>query len=789
MAISNAPDYLSNTAPADADTVSGMWYPSEIDEPRWSQKWPYQLLVLTAQDDGSYTRDSRWQFTLPITPQDMGTVTVLPFQISATLNGAFEQVGKLTFKDFTVSGTFGVLPNRGGVSGLQNTGLAGAIFGGTVSNAQSSVARFKSAAGIPSFKSNLYSVSDIAAGSTGYAQSLLLEQFLETYTEAKTREAGKRLRLAFAVWKDNHIYLVSPRGFQVRKTAGSPHERYFTLAFRAFKRVNPTLIHGLGYVTSSRSTLVNSRDPNLVAKVLGTIDNARNGLSQVSDTIQSISSDLNRTVFEVVRQVILAAKDVVNVGITLAELPASIIQRFNSSIVSAVKDLRATVKEWDNAQKELFDLFDRDPDAAVAEVSGNPAKYASFLSKLPLSNLRTDLTTRQMVDDELSRVRDLTRRDFEQMRDTLRNSSDAYAASVGLGNDTYNRTFGVTTTKVRDAMDSDYNVLFSLSQMVQSMGSLAAYKDVRPASYIPPIEYLAGIAANSGIAVKVPNSKYAVPMPYSFTLEQVAAIYLGDPLRWLEIAALNNLRTPYVDEVGFDLPLLANGRMNQVSVSDVTNVEKGQTVWIMGDGELTTKRHVMDIRKVSDGNYVLTLDGDPSLDSFKTLANAKLHTYLPHTVNSQMLVFVPSDKPTTVPDNLKQVPGVDYYDQLTRVGGMDLLLDSKNHLVITSDGDGKIAFGLTNIIQTARIAMSTPRGALKLHPGFGFGIKKGTSTADATSQDILSAAKTTFAEDDTFTGVENANVTINGPSAKISLTLGVRGSDYLLPVTFDVPLA
>ena len=64
-------------------------------------------------------------------------------------------------------------------------------------------------------------------------------------------------------------------------------------------------------------------------------------------------------------------------------------------------------------------------------------------------------------------------------------------------------------------------------------------------------EFVSALAATSDIAFTIPNSKIQVPVPFGLTMEQIAMRYLGDPQLWLEIATLNDLREPYIDENGF----------------------------------------------------------------------------------------------------------------------------------------------------------------------------------------------------------------------------------------------
>jgi hypothetical protein len=305
-------------------------------------------------------------------------------------------------------------------------------------------------------------------------------------------------------------------------------------------------------------------------------------------------------------------------------------------------------------------------------------------------------------------------------------------------------------------------------------------------SNLTSMEYAAGMASRSGIAFQVPTSKFSVPFPYGTTLERLAAQYLGDPNRWHEIAVLNGLRHPFVDEVGLEQALLTNGRGNQVVVQDGSNLFVGQSVWISGNGVSRTQRRITRIDSLELG-VAVEVDGDSDMDRYGTLNASMFHAYLPDTVNSQQSIFIPSDETADEEDFLlKSIPGIDEFDPYIQAGGVELLLTQDGDLAITPDGDCKLAVGLTALVQRLRLLIATPKGSLLHHPEWGFPVEVGQSTAEMSALDIQRGLQAIVSGDSAFTSVQAIVVQKLGPAIRVSMSVGVKNADRLIPVTIDL---
>jgi hypothetical protein len=795
----------------------------------WNKLFPYQLVILKkvgkdwviASDPNSVSRDNTVppSFTLPIPPQTLSIDMQFAAQVEASQGGVVEQYNGAAFYDIALSGTTGVLPLRGTVetpSAFSANTFTGGVLLGTVNAVSTAVQSAATIGNIPfpnviseeEFQSTIASSKGYG---TGYFQFLQLKRFLEWYDTAKKQKTNQNLALGFAVWKEREVYVCTPMKFTVNRSAEKALHYQYSIVLRAWKRVVPTS----GAVGSLSDHKFVGQDPSLYGRLIGALDQSRRTLENTRKILQAVRADINQVLFGTLRQITLFAKGVAGVGYAAADFGSGLAKDFRSPLLEKLAFGREAIKNMTfnpELTPELWGLL-----IDLGNKNGKRKTGAGFSSKQYLksfntfngvgdetrlfdapddfydfwSNIRVDglnlrPSTVAQIQDLRESVRGLRREDFERQRIDIAKILADFEASVGLSDPTYESIYGAARAQLKDEpSDTDWEVMAALNQVIEVLDTMAASSTINQTDNTSSINYIAGLARGAGIAFTTPRSKFLVPVPYGMTLEQISNMYFGTPERWIEIAALNGLKTPYVDEVGVTEALINNGYASQIAVSGTTPYYVGQLIWISSSTVRRIRRRITRLDTIDDG-VLLSVDGAADMDQFLVNDAAQIQSFAPETTNSLQFLFLPSDTEVETDWQTKSIPGVDTYDPMFRVGGADLLLDSHGDLVIAPDGSTRLAVGLTNLLQRLRIAVGTPQGSLLGHPEFGFGVVSGTSTAEVDASQLLAAAKSFVSNEEGFSGISYASVTKSGNGLTLNMQVGIAGTAKEIPLSVNL---
>ena len=343
--------------------------PIQIDPTRFDALFPYRLLVIDTSNKNTIVGgginqvipyinrasesdyiinfkpiQNSWEFTLPITPQQLNITDQFSINTTATLRGVLEEHNGVKFKAITMAGTMGVWPYRESVTHSPTTpGLIRSLLGGTIDaigNVVQSVTNVINTltTGSSASKPDTVHPIDSQAGpySTGYVAAMALGQFLEQYAEAKKNPDNASWRLVFDIPKQNQSLVVSPMQFTWSQNAQNPLWVNYNLTLKAWRRID------LKQTSADANVDINKVSPGLLQRLLNTVTAARTVMAQSINLLNAVRSDAEKPL-NILRQTSLLLKDGAGVVATAADLFPSIVNDYKSAIALFVYTNRVSL--------------------------------------------------------------------------------------------------------------------------------------------------------------------------------------------------------------------------------------------------------------------------------------------------------------------------------------------------------------------------------------------------------------------------------------------------------------
>lgn len=775
----------------------------------WNKSYPFKLMFKIYQETedgkGSYITPTTGkdltviEFVLPIPPQDLNISMPFANVLQPTLGGIVEQTSGAPFREIVLSGVTGVniIKNSAHSNSVINdiALYGGSVLGSTLNQTENFLFNARNIVGSQSkvdgrgILNNPYGTSptdetSVYFKSTGFYQIEALKSFLEKYAELKKFGRNldgfhsKNLRLVFANYKDGSFYAVSGVNFIIRRSANDPLMYNYTITLRAFRRVSPDALESSMSIPKIKFT------KNYFVNSVFKLNSALEILENVSQGISALTGDVGNGIRRIGQSANILLKNGGGIALALKDFPDSA----QKNIIDTASKIPGNIGNQFNSLMNKINSYsgsDTNTSSKSSSLTGNPLYDKSQLQDRLITDFYLSKDVQASLRNFIDQNSKKTKTDFDNDRDSLITYASNLANISGANTQTYLNTYNQGTASAPASLDQPTaEALFALNEMVQQFDGLSA-RSIRNSEVLPTsLEYIAGLATESGIAFRQPVSKFAVPFPYGSSLERLALQYLGDANRWHEIAALNGLASPFIDETGWKKSLTTNGNGDKVYVSEIENVYLNQTVYLVSNKVPRTKCRVLGIVKVGN-NYQITLNKS-SLDNFKVTDFATLEGFLPNTVNSQQVVYIPSDVSIPEVGVFNNIPGVNQYDPLIQAAGADLLLDDNGDLIVTKDGDTRLAYGIQNITQMIKNALSIEKGTIIQHPEYGLGFRVGSSLADLDLDTIRNTAQGLFSDNEVFSGVQSVYAEQSGPYIKLTIVVGVKGLGSQIPITFNL---
>jgi len=777
-----------------------------------------------------------WEFNLPITPQMLKITDQFAVNTSATMRGIVEEHNGVKFKMIQATGTTGIWAQKPTIAGSPKSPAAmDSIFGGVLSAANSIEEDFKRvqrafagqhpASVTPAKRPNEHSSTIY---STGYFQALLMGQFLERYAQAKKNPRNKDWRLVFDIPKQGQSFIVSPINFSLEQNQQRPMEYLWNIQLKAWKRIKLD-------APLPASQEVPKLTANEFLRITNGIRETRRILGSSLNLVKAVRSDIQKPL-NALRQASLAVKDLGGLVITAVDMPSAILGDIQSAWKDSVSNvansfqrgpdggnvgnsatgvtasgLRADTQEGRAglaanqilAQSLKNEGLSQDAVAGGAlglgaaqsleldnsnDIAENPDEFFDLFDAISIDDLTLTRQQQELIDNEIDKARLLTVDDLKGFRDEIESLALDISNNFGAGDAAYANLYNRPAPKTRSLpMTLEENeILAALFEAVQMYDLLTATKQFDDFSVENSLEFVGGLANQADIDFDEPESKLLVPVPFGLTIEEIAARYLQNPDKWVEIATINSLTSPYIDETGFTYSFLSNGDGRQINVNDVgNNLYIGQKITLKSDTVKAFTRKIIDVEKIGDENFLISFNGLADLDSLTTANNATLQGYAPGTVNSQNQIYIPVDAPAEPDDRIRTPSHLDE-DALTRISKIDWLLTDDGDLAINDLGEFRLANGLNNLVQALKIKVRTKKGTLMRHLDFGLGITWGISVADVENGELIKAMSKMIEDDPRFSGIERMDMILKGATLSIDMAVKVSNGSGIVPITFQV---
>lgn len=421
----------------------------------------------------------------------------------------------------------------------------------------------------------------------------------------------------------------------------------------------------------------------------------------------------------------------------------------------------------------------------------NFRRFKDLFEIVLINDLEVSQGEQLIIDAEIQRVNNLRKDDFYEMRERARITHDKVSDSMGLSDETYNMIFQrVSAPQIVTFQFNNFSVLKALIDLVNQITTLIPSEDVEIAKP-DPFAIVRDALNNPDIPVNSSTNGRVIPFPAGSTLERLAAQYLGTPDRWLEIATANNLKFPYIDELGKKVKLLVNGIGNSILVSlkDISNFAINQEIFLGSDGKPLSRRKIIKLEEDKNNDQLLiTVDGPNDLSNYTTTQRAYIFFYTLNTVNSSKFIMIPAPGGVGFQLNSKDPWFVKELPADLKNAGVDLAIGLDNDLVIDNTGDFKLAYGITNLAQALNLKVQIKTNELIRTPDFGMteiaGKYKNNDINDSLITLLIESA---LSGDDRFEGTDGIGYTITDTSIFINATIRVAGVNSSIPLTFELP--
>ena len=502
-------------------------------------------------------------------------------------------------------------------------------------------------------------------------------------------------------------------------------------------------------------------------------------------------------------------------NLSLADVPTIIPMRwqyFKDNWDGLYITLKRNVSSYSNpdlynAQLEEFTQF-----VNIQRTNSNPAfnplstadtfyQFYTVFDNILINSISPTSKEQTIISNTVRQVSRYSRNDFLRIKSDLESFRDRQADVIGLTDQTYNQVFNRSPIAAQvTASVPDISVLLQINNAITSVNYILANLFAVD-TVLDPFTLARNNANNPEINIQNYSSGSLVKFQYGDTLEALADRYLGDPNLWINIAIANGLKPPYIDEVGKAIYLKANGGGNNIVISqfDPSGAQNqlyvNQIVYVQSNTiPFPDQRTITNLVKVPiSGDIILTLDGQDNLSNYTTADQAYIRAFAPSTVNSNQFILIPSLTP--LPNERQEMLPwfLEKSAEDEKRAGIDLSIADDGDLLLTSNGDYALSYGIQNSMQAIKLKLSTELGELRYHQGFGLTNISGSSNnnINAIRSTLISSINTQVSQDSRFDRVETLDVNYvanndEAPYFMVNMQVRLAGGNRIVPISFNL---
>jgi hypothetical protein len=473
---------------------------------------------------------------------------------------------------------------------------------------------------------------------------------------------------------------------------------------------------------------------------------------------------------------------------------ANLYQSFNT-MAAGDESLETTLAAF-NQFIELYNIISANSQNTATLLNSTDTKnllvkMTPFFVNINMNSLQLSDIEQQLVSQEINRVNSLVMDDFISIRNYIRQQIAILSIQIGNGDPQGDALIGVTGTQQRNPQPSDYDNMDNLIDLINIVdGIIFNYRNTEDKT--PNLLQFAASNTDPTSGFNV-NTTYlsSIAMPFETSLEYMAEKYLGTTDAWYSLVTVNNLQSPYVDEVGTKVPLLVPGLASSVLIPNTLTdfCPVGQSIVVGSAAVKEESRTVLSKIESNDGTITLFLSGEANLVRLLPAQNAYVRIYAPHTVRTNSYILIPlpiaANLATTFIPKSDVLKGL---DNALLAFGVDIKRDTvTGDYLVDNSGNFVMCWGLDNVRQAIFFLLRTEIRELPFHQDYGINSAVGSLiiTGDEGDQ-IAGLIEASILRDPRFTKVSIMRVRTLGTQVTIDVLVTISGSLAAIPLSFIV---